>query len=109
MKGAILAEVGTGPPRLSERRTLEPVASEARAAREDVRVVCGRWGLRKLADPAALLASELVALAVTHAGGTGLELRVELRGAQLHVAVKDRDPDLMRFLAAKEAADRRLR
>jgi LuxR family maltose regulon positive regulatory protein len=110
MKGAILAEVGTGPPRLSEQRTLEPVASAARAAREFVRAVCGRWGLRKLADPAALLASELVALAVSHAGGTALELRLELRGAQLHVAVKDRDPDpdLVRFLAAKEETDRRL-
>jgi LuxR family maltose regulon positive regulatory protein len=107
MKGAILAEVVTEP-RLSEQRTLEPVASEARAARQFVRAVCGRWGLRTLADPAALLASELVALAVTHAGGTALELRVELRGAQLHVAVKDRDPDLVRFLAAKEETDRRL-
>jgi LuxR family transcriptional regulator, maltose regulon positive regulatory protein len=106
----MLAEVGTGPPRLSEQRTLEPVASEARAARQFVRAVCGRWGLRTLADPAALLASELVALAVGHAGGTPLELRVELRGAQLHVAVKDRDPDpdLVRFLAAKEETDRRL-
>ena len=102
----MLAEVATGPPRLSEQRTLEPEAPSARAGREFVREVCGRWGLAGLADPAALLASELVALAVTLAT-TALELRVEVRGAQLHVAVKDQDPDLVRFLAAKES-DRRL-
>ena len=103
----MLAEVGTGPPRLSEQRTLEPVAPAAQAGREFVRAVCGRWGLAGLADPAALLANELVALAMTYAG-TALELRVELHDAQLHVAVKDQDPDLMRFLAAKEQTDRRL-
>jgi LuxR family transcriptional regulator, maltose regulon positive regulatory protein len=105
----MLAEVGTGPPWLSEQRTLEPVASAARAGREFVRAVCGRWGLAGLADPAALLANELVALAMTYAG-TALELRVELHDAQLHVAVKDPDPDpdLLRFLAAKEETDRRL-
>jgi LuxR family transcriptional regulator, maltose regulon positive regulatory protein len=103
----MLAEVGTGPPWLSEQRTLEPVASAARAGREFVRAVCGRWGLAGLADPAALLANELVALAMTYAG-TALELRVELHDAQLDVAVKDPDPDLLRFLAAKEETDRRL-
>jgi LuxR family transcriptional regulator, maltose regulon positive regulatory protein len=102
-----LAEVGTRPPRLYEQRTLEPVAAAARVGREFVREVCGRWGLRGLADPAALLASELVALAVTYAG-TPLELRVELLDAELHLAVKDQDPDLVRFLAAREEADRRL-
>jgi LuxR family transcriptional regulator, maltose regulon positive regulatory protein len=101
------AAVGTRPPRLREQRTLEPVAAGARVGREFVREVCGRWGLRGLADPAALLASELVALAVTHAG-TPLELRVELLDAELQVAVKDQDPDLVRFLAAREETDRRL-
>src|SRR5215207_6221866 len=48
-----------------------------------------------------------VTLAVTLAT-TALELRVEVRGALLHVAVKDQDPDLVRFLAAKEETDRRL-
>jgi LuxR family transcriptional regulator, maltose regulon positive regulatory protein len=102
-----LAEVGTRPPRLHEQRTLEPVAAAARVGREFVREVCGRWGLGGLADPAALLASELVALAVTYAG-TPLELRVELLDARLRVAVKDQDADLVRFLAAREETDRRL-
>jgi LuxR family transcriptional regulator, maltose regulon positive regulatory protein len=102
-----LAEVGTRPPRLYEQRTLEPVAAAARVGREFAREVCGRWGLEGQADPAALLASELVALAVTHAG-TPLELRVELLDAELRVAVEDQDADLLRFLAAKEETDRRL-
>jgi LuxR family maltose regulon positive regulatory protein len=92
---------------LRERLTLEPVAAAARVGREFAREVCGRWGLGGLADPAALLTSELVALTVTPAGGA-LELWVELRGPRLHVAVKDQDPDLMRFLAAKEGTDRSL-
>jgi LuxR family maltose regulon positive regulatory protein len=102
-----LAEVGTRPPALRERLTLEPVAASARVGREFAREVCGRWGLGGLADPAALLTSELVALTVTPAGGA-LELWVELREPRLHVAVKDQDPDLMRFLAAKEGTDRSL-
>jgi LuxR family maltose regulon positive regulatory protein len=102
-----LAEIGSRVPRLCEQRTLEPVAAAARVGREFVREVCGRWELGGLADPAALLASELVALAVTYAG-TPLELRVELLDAQLHVAIEDQDPDLVRFLAAREEADRRL-
>ena len=102
-----LAEVGSRPSALRERLTLEPVAAAARVGREFAREVCGRWGLGGLADPAALLTSELVALTVTYAGGA-LELRVELRGPWLHVAVKDQDPDLMRFLAAKEGTDRSL-
>ena len=53
--------------------------------------VCGRWGLEGLADPAALLANELVALAVTRARPP-LQLRVELRGSRLHVAVSATTP-----------------
>ena len=102
-----LAEVGTQPPRLHAQRRLEPVAAAVRVGREFVREVCGRWELGGLADPAALLASELVALAVAYTG-TPLELRVELLDAQLRVAVEDQDPDLVRFLAAREEADRRL-
>jgi anti-anti-sigma factor len=86
------------PPELLERLELGPVPTAARDGRAFVREACGRWGLQRLADPAALLASELVALAVEHAG-TALELRVELLGSRLQVAVKDQDPDLLRLLA----------
>jgi LuxR family maltose regulon positive regulatory protein len=102
-----LAKVGGRLPWLREHLALEPVAPAARAGREFVREVCGRWGLEGLADPAALLANELVALAVTRARPP-LQLRVELRGSRLHVAVSDHDPDLLRFLTSKGEADHSL-
>jgi LuxR family transcriptional regulator, maltose regulon positive regulatory protein len=102
-----LAKVGARPPWLREHMALEPVAAAARVGREFVREVCGRWGLGGLADTVALLASELVGLAVAYAG-TALKLRVELLDSRLRVAVKDEDPDLLRFLTAKAEADRRL-
>src|SRR5215218_6135997 len=104
-----LAKVGTRLPWLREQLTLDPVPTAARDGRAFVREVCGRWGLQGLADPAALLASELVGLAVEHAG-TAMELRVELHGSHLYVAVKDQDPDpdLLGLLVAKEETDRTL-
>ena len=102
-----LAMVGTRPPWLRERLTLEPVAAAARIGRSFVREVCGRWGLEGLAWPAALLASELVTLAVAHAR-TAMELRVELRRRWLQVAVRDQDPNLLGILAAREETDRGL-
>jgi LuxR family transcriptional regulator, maltose regulon positive regulatory protein len=102
-----LAKVGIRPLSLRDQLTLDPVPAGARDARAFVREVCGRWGLQGLADPAALLASELVALAVEHVG-TAMELRVELHGSHLQVAVKDQDPDLLGLLVAGEETDRRL-
>jgi anti-sigma regulatory factor (Ser/Thr protein kinase) len=68
-----------------------------------VREVCGRWGIGELTEPAALVASELVTNAVVHAR-TALELRLDMRGSRLQVAVKDQDPNLARVLAAKDGA-----
>jgi anti-anti-sigma factor len=102
-----LANAHAQPPWLHEQLALDPVPTAARDGRAFVREVCGRWGLQGLADPAALLASELVTLAVVHAG-TALELRVELLGSRLRVAVHDQDPSLLGLLAAKEETDRRL-
>jgi LuxR family maltose regulon positive regulatory protein len=99
-----LAKVGARPPRLREQLALDPVPAAAGAGRVFVREVCGRWGLQSLGDPAALLASELISLAVVHAR-TALELRMELRGRRLHVAVHDQDPNLAGWLAAKEETD----
>jgi anti-anti-sigma factor len=95
------------PPRLRERLALDPVPTAAGAGRAFVGQVCGRWGLQELAGSAALLASELVTNAVVHAR-TALELRVELRGPRLHVAVKDKDPNLGPLLAAKDGTKRGL-
>jgi LuxR family transcriptional regulator, maltose regulon positive regulatory protein len=90
---------------LRERLALGPVPTAAAAGRGFVREVCGRWGLRGLAEPAALLASELVTNAVVHAG-TELELLLELHGPRLEVAVHDQDPDLPTVLAAKDGTGR---
>jgi anti-anti-sigma factor len=95
------------PPMLSERLALGPVPTAVGAGRAFVRDVCDRWGLQELAGSAELLASELITNAVVHAR-TAMELRVELRGPQLHLAVKDQDPNLARVLAAKERAGREL-
>jgi LuxR family transcriptional regulator, maltose regulon positive regulatory protein len=102
-----LAHASDRPSWLHEQVALEPVPTAARNGRAFVREVCDRWGLQQLADPAALLVSELIALAMIHAG-TAMELRVELRGSWLHVAVHDQDPDLLGLLVAREEADRRL-
>ena len=95
------------PPRLRERLVLEPVPTAAGAGRAFVGEVCSHWGLQELAGSAALLASELITNAVVYAGTT-LELRVELRGPHLHVAVKDQDPNLGRLLEAKDGTKRGL-
>jgi len=102
-----LAHASAQPSWRREQLALEPVPTAARDGRAFVREVCDRWGLQQLADPAALLASELVALAMMHAG-TAMELRAELRGSWLYVAVHDQDPDLLGLLVAREETDRRL-
>jgi hypothetical protein len=84
---------------------LGPVPTAAAAGRGFVREVCGRWELAGLGEPAALVANELVANAVTHAG-TALELRVELRGRRLEVAVHDQDRNLSRVQAARDGTGR---
>jgi anti-anti-sigma factor len=105
--GQALVNASARPPWLREQLALQPVPTAARDGRAFAREVCGRWGLHGLADPAALLASELVALAVMHAR-TAMELRVELRNPWLHVEVYDQDPDLLGLLVAREETDRRL-
>jgi anti-anti-sigma factor len=102
-----LANARARPPRLRERLLLGPAPAAARAGRGFVREVCARWGLGGLVEPAVLVASELITNAVAHAG-TVLELRLELRGSRLQVAVADQDPDLGGVLAAKDGAERGL-
>jgi LuxR family transcriptional regulator, maltose regulon positive regulatory protein len=99
-----LANARARPPRLRERLALGPVPTAAAAGRAFVVEVCGRWGLGVLAGSAALLASELVTAAVLQAG-TAMELRVELIGSRLRVAVTDQDPNVHRLLAAKNGAE----
>jgi len=94
------------PERLRARLMLGPVSTAAAAGRAFVREVCDHWGLQELAEPAALLANDLVANAVVRAG-TALELRVELRGPRLQVAVRDQDPSTGAAMAVvTDGADR---
>ena len=102
-----LANARARPQRLRARLTLGPVLTAAAAGRQFVAEVCGQWGLQALAEPAALMASELVTNSVVHAH-TVLELRVELRGSRLQVAVHDQDPDLGGCWPAKDGTDRGL-
>jgi LuxR family transcriptional regulator, maltose regulon positive regulatory protein len=102
-----LAGARAQPPGLRESLALGPVPTAAAAGRTFVQAVCGRWGLGELAWSAALLANELVTLAVVYAR-TAMELRVELRGPRLSVAVTDQDPNLAWLLAAKDDTDRGL-
>src|SRR5215218_8777076 len=68
-----LANARARPQRLRARLTLGPVPTAAAAGRQFAEEVCGHWGLQVLAEPAALVASELVTNAVVHAN-TALDL-----------------------------------
>jgi anti-anti-sigma regulatory factor len=70
---------------------LDPVPSATAAARDLVDQACVRWRLRAVADVAALIATELVANAVQHAG-TPMMFAVTRRPTYLHLACCDRSP-----------------
>jgi anti-anti-sigma regulatory factor len=67
---------------------LLPAPGAVRHARDMVTDACARWGLPDLVGPAGLVADELVANGVEHAG-TLLTLRISHRDRYLHVAVGD--------------------
>jgi anti-sigma regulatory factor (Ser/Thr protein kinase) len=89
------------PPYLRDELVLAPIPAAAAAARAFVREVLGYWQLalpdNTLVDRAVLLASELVTNAVIHAR-TEMRLRLELRGELLHLAVRDRNPRMLRLV-----------
>jgi anti-sigma regulatory factor (Ser/Thr protein kinase) len=68
----------------------------AGTARRLIAEACETWGLADLADAALLVVSELVSNAVVHAG-TDFDLTATVRGAYLHLSVRDhcRVPPLM--------------
>ena len=72
---------------------LPPEPTSARACRRFLVTTLEAWGADGFADDAVLLLSELVTNAVLH-GGTELEVRVELQGDLLRVAVHDGNPML---------------
>lgn len=76
---------------------LLPVAGEARHARDIVTEACSRWNLPHLIGPASLVASELVANAIEHAG-TMMTFRITRRNRYLHIAVQDGSPEKPRLM-----------
>jgi anti-anti-sigma factor len=93
------------PPYLREELLLAPTPTAAAAARGFVRQVCRYWELAlpdsTVVERAVLLANELVTNAVVHAH-TELQLRLELRGDRLHIAVRDGSPRLLRLVTAPD-------
>jgi hypothetical protein len=85
--------------RVSARLDADP--RSAGLARRVVCDACVAWGLADLADAAMLVASELVSNAVRYAG-TAFELTATLRGAYLHIALRDgsREPPRMPAFSA---------
>jgi anti-anti-sigma regulatory factor len=81
-----LAAGDHGPQTVSD--VLLPVRGAARHARNVVTDACLRWSLPHLVGPASVLAGELVANVIDHAG-TMMTLRVSLRRRHLHVALWD--------------------
>ncbi|WP_371544200.1 SpoIIE family protein phosphatase [Streptomyces sp. NBC_00554] len=79
------------------RLALEPI--EAGRARAVVREQLHEWGLAALADPAALMAGELVTNAVRHARSRHIGLRL-VRGETLLCEVDDDDHTLPTLLSA---------
>lgn len=67
---------------------LPPLPTSARAARDVVGDACAAWGLSHLREAARLVASELAANAIRHAG-TDFDITVSFTGTYLRVAVRD--------------------
>jgi anti-anti-sigma factor len=86
-----LARARERPPSVWEHIALAPEDGAAARARRFVRRQCAHWALDDLVEMAVLLANELVTNAIVHAR-TRLDLRLDLRGARLHIAVRDHDP-----------------
>ncbi|GGS03449.1 hypothetical protein GCM10010269_47950 [Streptomyces humidus] len=78
---------------------LAPDPAEVARARAAVREQLHDWGLRSLADPAALMVSELVTNAVRHSRRRPVALRL-VRGDTLLCEVEDDDHELPNLLSA---------
>ncbi|WP_328466839.1 ATP-binding protein [Actinoplanes sp. NBC_00393] len=79
------------------RLQLPPDFGAAVVARRAVGEACRDWELHPLADRARLIVSELVVNAAEHAG-TPIDLMLSRVDSSLHVAVRDRSPDVPRLM-----------
>ncbi|MEV6345233.1 hypothetical protein [Actinoplanes sp. NPDC051851] len=73
------------------RRRLAPAAGSARAARVLLGDACRGWGLAHLYERARLIATELAANAITHAG-TEFDVTAAYTGRFLRIAAQDGSP-----------------
>ncbi|AVT32685.1 hypothetical protein C6361_28085 [Plantactinospora sp. BC1] len=87
-------------------RRLPPVPQAVSAARGLVRECCERWRLSDVAEEAQLVASELVANAVEHAG-TDIDLTLCHHRQRLRIAVADRHPGVPALPRRESAPDPR--
>lgn len=77
---------------------------EVAALRRVLRIHLGIWGLRHVADDAALCVSELVSNVITHVGfGTPSTLAVSMRGSYVRIEVHDPDTRALPTLIAANA------
>ncbi|WP_189331371.1 STAS domain-containing protein [Actinoplanes ianthinogenes] len=83
---ALDAEPQSRMPALAD--SLLPVSGAAAHARDLAAEACARWSLPDLADPARIVAGELVTNAVVHAG-TMIDIRLSLGRRYLMIAVRD--------------------
>ncbi|GGP77132.1 hypothetical protein [Saccharothrix coeruleofusca] len=102
-----LAVVEDPPHRRRDEVELPESPASALMARQFVRATCERWEVHELADDAVLVATELVDNALRHARSAP-NLRMELRGYRLVIAVRDgsNSPPTARVAAGPEAGVR---
>lgn len=79
------------------RMRLPPSPVSPGVARNLVGGACHAWNLGSLLHPGRAVLSELVTNAVEHAR-TEMEVSISRRGTALHLAVRDRDPNLPRVI-----------
>jgi anti-sigma regulatory factor (Ser/Thr protein kinase) len=95
------------PPTVARQIDLERALASARRARLVVDAACADWQLDDpIRDDAVIVASELVANAVVHAG-TGCRLSIRYKAQGLTIAVRDYRPDRMPPLRVVEAESQR--
>lgn len=82
------AALGAAPVPLQRLQQLQPVTGSSRRARELATEACLGWDLPDLVIPSCIVAGELVANAVQHAG-TAMTLSFRRLPRYLHIAVRD--------------------
>jgi anti-anti-sigma factor len=103
-----MAQALARPHHLRDEVRLAPTLTAPASARRFVGELCRDWQLvvpdHDVVDRAVLVADELVTNAVVHAR-TDIQLRMELSGDRLHIAVHDQSPRLLRLVRPDPEAE----